>query len=42
MQWLGFFDNEGRIVKSQHLRELIFYGGIQHDLRIKVRLLHLS
>ncbi|WOL05139.1 RabGAP/TBC domain-containing protein [Canna indica] len=35
-EWTSFFDSEGRITDSKALRERIFYGGVEDDIRKKV------
>ncbi|KAG2375304.1 hypothetical protein C9374_009927 [Naegleria lovaniensis] len=35
-EWLTFFDEEGRISKFEFLKERIFYGGIENDIRSEV------
>ncbi|KAG6516941.1 hypothetical protein ZIOFF_020316 [Zingiber officinale] len=34
--WESFFDFEGRIIDSKALKERIFYGGVEHNLRKEV------
>ncbi|KAG0320341.1 GTPase activating protein [Linnemannia gamsii] len=37
MDWFSFFDDQGRLkVSEAHVRELVFRGGIEHDIRIEV------
>ncbi|KAF9351183.1 GTPase activating protein [Mortierella sp. NVP85] len=37
MDWFGFFDDMGRLTVSEaHVREVVFRGGIDHDIRIEV------
>ncbi|KAG0214916.1 GTPase activating protein, partial [Mortierella sp. GBA43] len=37
MDWFGFFDENGRLqVPEAHVREAVFRGGIDHDIRIEV------
>ncbi|KAF9545119.1 GTPase activating protein [Mortierella hygrophila] len=37
MDWFSFFDDEGRLKVSEgHVREVVFRGGIEHDIRIEV------
>ncbi|XP_042472733.1 TBC1 domain family member 15-like isoform X1 [Zingiber officinale] len=35
-EWESFFDFEGRIIDSKALKERIFYGGVEHNLRKEV------
>ncbi|XP_074568603.1 uncharacterized protein LOC141825109 [Curcuma longa] len=35
-EWASFFDFEGRIIDSKALKERIFYGGVEHNLRKEV------
>jgi hypothetical protein len=41
MQWITFLDSEGRVTDSEALRKRIFYGGLDHELRHEVCILHL-
>ena len=35
-EWVGFFDNDGKLnVPVQHVKELIFRGGLDSDIRIE-------
>ncbi|KAK3819174.1 MAG: hypothetical protein J3R72DRAFT_459926 [Linnemannia gamsii] len=37
MDWFSFFDEHGRLkVSEAHVREVVFRGGIEHDIRIEV------
>ncbi|KAF9208710.1 GTPase activating protein [Haplosporangium sp. Z 27] len=37
MDWFAFFDDSGRLlVTEDHVREMVFRGGIDHDIRIEV------
>ncbi|KAF9110980.1 GTPase activating protein [Mortierella sp. AM989] len=37
MDWFAFFDDAGRLlVTENHVREAVFRGGIDHDIRIEV------
>ncbi|KAG0372155.1 GTPase activating protein [Mortierella sp. AD032] len=37
MNWFSFFDEHGRLkVSEAHVREVVFRGGIEHDIRIEV------
>lgn len=37
MDWFTFFDDVGRLqVSEAHVREAVFRGGIDHDIRIEV------
>ncbi|KAF9121094.1 GTPase activating protein [Mortierella sp. 14UC] len=37
MDWFSFFDEQGRLKVSEgHVREAVFRGGIEHDIRIEV------
>ncbi|KAF9129364.1 GTPase activating protein [Mortierella sp. GBA39] len=37
MDWFSFFDDQGRLkVSEAHVREVVFRGGIEHDIRIEV------
>ncbi|KAF9981850.1 GTPase activating protein, partial [Modicella reniformis] len=37
MDWFGFLDDMGRLTVSEaHVREAVFRGGIEHDIRIEV------
>ncbi|KAG0297144.1 GTPase activating protein [Linnemannia gamsii] len=37
MDWFSFFDDQGRLkVTEAHVREVVFGGGIEHDIRIEV------
>ncbi|KAF9907153.1 GTPase activating protein [Lobosporangium transversale] len=37
MDWFAFFDDVGRLtVSEEHVREAVFRGGIDHDIRIEV------
>lgn len=36
MQWSAFLDSEGRVTDSEAVRERIFYGGVEPDLRKEV------
>jgi len=42
MQWITFVDSEGRVIDSEALRKRIFYGGLDHELRNEVCILHPS
>ncbi|URE43614.1 TBC1 domain family member [Musa troglodytarum] len=35
-EWASFLDSEGRILDSKALRERIFYGGVDHNIRKEV------
>ncbi|KAG6478325.1 hypothetical protein ZIOFF_061761 [Zingiber officinale] len=35
-EWTSFLDSEGRIIDSKALKERIFYGGVEHNLRKEV------
>jgi len=35
-QWITFLDSEGRIMDSKALRKIIFYGGVENNLRKEV------
>lgn len=41
MQWITFLDSEGRVTDSEAMRKRIFYGGLDHELRKEVCILHL-
>ncbi|KAF9922735.1 GTPase activating protein [Linnemannia zychae] len=37
MDWFSFFDEQGRLKFTEaHVREVVFRGGIEHDIRIEV------
>lgn len=43
MQWDNTFkDREGRVVDPKALKKLVFYGGVEPDLRPEVLFLNLS
>jgi hypothetical protein len=35
-EFTALLDSEGRVVESKALRERVFYGGIEHQLRREV------
>lgn len=35
-EWLTFFDEEGRILNFEFLKERVFYGGVENDIRNEV------
>ncbi|CAL0307111.1 unnamed protein product [Lupinus luteus] len=35
-EWITFLDSEGRVTNSEALRQRIFYGGLDHNLRKEV------
>ena len=41
LQWITFLDAEGRVTDLEALKRRIFYGGLDHQLRNEVCVLHI-